>query len=68
MAALALARQTCATSGFFQPNLSSVCSGLFQVAQEEVGNILAFFIPSVACIVQVGAGPHWGFRRLQAGA
>ncbi|XP_063122223.1 vesicle-trafficking protein SEC22c isoform X7 [Rattus norvegicus] len=23
-----------------------------QVAQEEVGNILAFFIPSVACIVQ----------------
>lgn len=32
---------------------------LFQIAQEEVGNILAFFIPSVACIVQVGAVPDW---------
>ncbi|XP_036048495.1 vesicle-trafficking protein SEC22c isoform X1 [Onychomys torridus] len=26
-----------------------------QVAQEEVGNILAFFIPSVACMVQIKA-------------
>ena len=33
---------------------------LFQIAQEEVGNILAFFVPSVACIVQVGAVRDWG--------
>ena len=33
---------------------------LFQIAQEEVGNNLAFFVPSVASIVKVGAVRDWG--------
>lgn len=44
---------------WFLSNLSSVPLSV-QVAQEEVGNILAFFIPSMACIIQVGAVPGSG--------
>lgn len=45
--------------GSFQSNLLLCAPDLSQVAQEEVGNILAFFIPSVACMVQVGTVPDW---------
>lgn len=44
---------------WFLSDLSSVSRSM-QVAQEEVGNILAFFIPSVACIAQVGTVPEQG--------
>lgn len=40
----------------FTPIIPFLCSShFFQVTQEELGNILAFLIPFVACIFQVSA-------------